>query len=335
MRLMVLLLLFLASRVQSQPLSLSNAATNTDASFRALSVVSDSIAWVGGTKGTVGRTTNGGITWSFTQVAQLEKADFRSLYAFNDQKALIANAGSPAHILLTMDGGVSWKEVYKNEHPDAFFDGIDFWNNQEGVIYGDPMQGRMLMLQTTDGGLTWQENVQAPVVSEGEASFASSGTGIRCMDQRTLLLATGGKVSRLFLSNDKGMNWRQISTPIIQGESTTGIFSVSFMNTKQGIIVGGDYKRDTLRVNHVFFTQNGGKDWMAPKVPTRGYRECVEYINSKLVIATGPGGMDISRDGGKTWLPFSDEKGFSVVRKARKGKLILAAGGKGKIAVLR
>ena len=62
--------------------------------------------------------------------------------------------------------------------------------------------------------------------------------------------------------------------------------------------------------------------------PTRGLRECVEFLSGKVVIATGPTGTDISYNSGVEWQPLSDEKGFHVVRKARKGKLVVVTGSK-------
>ncbi|MBL7871400.1 MAG: photosystem II stability/assembly factor-like protein [Cyclobacteriaceae bacterium] len=316
-----------ATHVFAQTLSIKNCEIDIKSSFRGLSVVNDSVVWVSGSAGWVGRSLNGATTWSFKQVAGFEKVDFRSLYAFDSQTAIIANAGSPASILLTTNGGETWKSVYTNTHKDAFFDGVDFWDKKQGVIYGDPIDGRMLLVKTIDGGKTWQEfpDAQRPLLEEGEASFAASGTGIRCYDKSLLMISTGGKVSRLYSTTNFGKKWTVQSPPVIQGESSTGIFSFAFRNNS-GILVGGDYLKDSLRVQHIVLTKNAGKDWNAPTTPTRGYRECVEYISDQIVISTGPSGTDVSHNGGMDWSFISDEKGFHVVRKARTGKLIVIAG---------
>ena len=327
---LVPLALLLCSNAYSQTYSLQNCEVSVTASFRGLSVVDDSIVWVSGSNGWIGRSTDGAKNWVFKQVQGFEKLDFRSLHAFDKQRAIIANAGSPAHILQTTNGGNTWQIVYQNNHPDSFFDGIDFWNDREGIIYGDPIQGRMLLLVTKDGGNTWNElpELQRPLLNDGEASFAASGTGIRCYDKSKVMISTGGKVSRLFISENNGSSWKIISPPILQGESSTGIFSLAFRDKKMGIIVGGDYLRDSLRTQHILITQDECKTWKVPSTPTRGLRESVEFLSNTVVIATGPTGTDISYNSGVDWQPLSNEKGFHVVRKARKGKLVVITGNK-------
>ena len=304
------------------------------ASFRGVSVIDSKVAWASGTKGTVVLTKNGGSTWEIIKVKGFESTDFRSIYAFSAQKAVIAGISSPAYILLTTNAGSTWSIVYKNEHPDAFIDGMDFWNEKEGMAYGDPINGKMFLIRTTDGGQTWKELPETcrPELIKGEASFAASGTGIRSLQGNKLAILSGGMQSRLFLSANKGNKWDSLRLPIIQGKETTGAFSVAFADKNNGIVTGGDFQADTLRSRHVFYTGDGGKSWTSPLKPTGGYRECVEFINGKTAIAIGPAGADISYDQGKSWIALNADKGFHVVRKARKGSLIVMAGN-GKLRV--
>lgn len=332
---LVVLCLVPTFNVLSQSLSWREVPPQTDASFRALSVVDDSVIWIAGSKGWVGRSVNGGDTWQFDRVDGFERFDFRTLYAFDRNRAIIANAGAPANVLLTTDGGANWKVVFTHKDTAAFFDGIDFWNNKEGLIYGDPLDGRMLLLETRDGGESWTDVKTSPKLNEGEASFAASGTNIRCSGKRTVVITTGGTTSRLWISRDGGRKWQIQNPPMIDEASSTGIFSFSGFRNGKAVVVGGDYLRDTLTVDHVSYTHDGGKTWKKPVAPTRGYRECVEFLNDELLITTGPTGTDISIDGGINWTSASDEKLFHVVRKARKGSLVVIAGGKGKISVIK
>ncbi len=318
-----------------QEYELKNSTIDVKSSFRAVSVVDDDVAWVGGSKGQVGRSRNGGKDWWFTQVKDFTTLEFRSVYAFDSLTVILANAGAPASILRTTDGGKNWQTVYQNENKEAFFDGLDFWDDKNGMVYGDPINGKMLVVATHDGGSTWSElpDSQRPELKTGEASFAASGTGIRCFDKKKIVITTGGKISRLWTSTDRGLTWNVAVLPIIQDIESAGAFS-SVWWKKNGVVVGGDYLHDAQTGKHVFYTTDRGKTWTLPMRPTRGLREAVEYLGNGKLIAIGPQGADLSIDDGMNWKPLSDEKGFHTLRKARNGSLIVVAGD-GKIGVIK
>jgi photosystem II stability/assembly factor-like uncharacterized protein len=307
-----------------------------DTSIRGLSVVNDAVAWISGSKGWTSVTTDAGKTWNWRQLPAYDSLDFRDIEAFSSERAVMVSAGSPAVVLLTTDGGKNWKEVYRNNSPEIFLDGMDFWDDLKGIIYGDPIAGRLQLLQTQNGGLSWQPisgNLNERL-QEGEASFAASGTAIRALQGGHAWIATGGVVSRIFHSADYGQTWESYALPIIQGKSSTGPFSIAFLDPSTGVAAGGDYRVDTLRRNNFLLTSDGGKSWQAPKSGPLGYRSAVEYITRNALIATGTSGTDISRNGGKTWSQLSPE-GYHTVRKAKKGNWVVLTGAKGRIATLR
>lgn len=309
---------------------LTKSGADSLVSFRGLSVVNNKVAWVSGNKGTVMLTTDGGHTWANKSPDGQSELDFRTIYAFDGEKAIIANASSPAYILRTSDGGQTWVTVYENPHAAAFIDGADFWNERDGLAYGDPIGGKMLLLRTLDGGLTWQPINLAPALKDGEASFAASGTGIRCYATGKAVIATGGTSSRLWFSNNTGFSWTSKASPLLQGKSSTGIFSV-YMDDEFIITVGGDYLQPEAAEKHIFNSPDGGQTWMVPVTPTRGFRESIENIGGKTFMAVGPTGVDLSTNKGKDWQALSDIQDLHVIRKARDGNLVLLAGGKGQI----
>lgn len=307
-----------------------------DTSLRGLSVVDDSIAWVSGSKGWTALSRDGGKNWDWKQIKGYENLDFRDIEGFSDSKAIMVSAGTPAVILLTTDGSKSWKEVYRNESKDIFLDGMDFWDAEKGIIYGDPINGQMVLLETRDGGRSWQNISAHNKISliSGEASFAASGTNIRTGKGGKVWIATGGVQSRIFISSDYGLNWEATKLPIIQGKNSTGPFSIAFYKNKSGVAAGGDFLSDTSRLNNLVLTTNGGRAWMKPKVTLFGYRSAIEYLSKNELLACGPKGTDRSVDGGKTWMKLSDQ-GFHTVRKAKSGDLVLLTGGNGRIAIYR
>ena len=315
----------------SQEIVKLESGTNT--SIRGLSIVDNSIAWVSGSNGYSGITKDRGVTWKWNQVPGYEKFDFRDIEAFSSQDAVMVSAGSPAIILLTADGGQSWNEVYRNDAPEIFLDGMDFWDPKRGIIYGDPILGKMQLLETIDGGSTWKDissQLTIPLI-EGEASFAASGTAIRTGKKGNVWIATGGKQSRIFHSKDYGKNWQAFPCPITQGLASTGPISIAFINKKAGVAAGGDYLKDTLRSDNLVITNDGGRNWSKPAIAPFGYRSAIEYISKKILIATGTSGTDISEDGGVTWRNISSD-GYNCIRRSKKGSWILLAGAKGRIS---
>jgi hypothetical protein len=82
--LQIFLCILLSISGQAQILQLINSGTSV--SLRGLSVVNDQVLWVSGSEGTVGLSTNGGISWKWTRVPHYEKSDFRDIEAFSDRK---------------------------------------------------------------------------------------------------------------------------------------------------------------------------------------------------------------------------------------------------------
>ena len=300
-------------------------------------MVNDLVIWISGSNGQVGRSTDGGQTWNFSQLEGYEKTDFRSLFAFDEMNALVASAGSPAIVLRTNDGGRSWIQVYYNPKAEMFIDGMDFWNENEGVLYGDPIIGSLFIMETHNSGYTWEEIDEAkrPKLDSGEASFAASNSGIRCLPNGNLIICTGGLSSRLLRSNLDFESWDYISTPIIQHEEGSGIFSVAVNEKGHMVIVGGNYSREDEMKNHIFLSYDNGESWHMPASPSLGYRENVEFLSDSVLIATGPSGTEVSYDKGQNWKSVQKREGMHVVRKARSGSLVVMAGRNGRIFILK
>lgn len=336
MRLILLAFLFFPLFGFSQSYELSSLTTGTDCSIRGLSVVTDSIVWVSGSNGFIGRSLDGGKTWKWTQPAGYEKLDFRDIEAFDADHAIAVNAGSPAYILRTADGGKSWTECYKNTDSAIFLDGMDFWSAQHGIIFGDPIQNKLQLLVTEDAGASWKD-VSAALTSEmakGEAGFAASGTSIKAMAGGKVWIATGGSKSNIYASDDYARSWKKYECQIIQGKASTGAFSIDFYDNNRGIVVGGDYEKDKENANNILLTADGGKTWTRPGRPVYGFRSGVLWFDDKNCFATGTSGTDISKDGGHYWYHISDES-FNVIKRAKDGGLVVLAGSNGQVYSLK
>ena len=297
--------------------------------MRGLSVVDDKTIWVSGSGGQVGRSLDSGNTWKWFTVKGFEKMDFRDIEAFSATTAVIMGIDAPAYILRTNDGGENWQVVFRDTTKGMFLDAMEFWNEQSGIVIGDPLKGKFYVARTFDGGNTWQgiPEQNKPVADSGEACFAASGTNIRKLTNAEAIFITGGLTSNVHVRNQK------INLPLIQGKETTGANSIAVKNTKTWMVVGGDFNTKDAAEKNAAITFNSGKTWITPTIPPTGYRSCVEYIKKKQWITCGLNGVDISNDDGKTFTNISKE-GFHVVRKAKKGNAVFFAGGGGRIGKL-
>ena len=303
--------------------------SGTKTGMRGLSVVDDKTIWVSGSNGTVGRSLDSGKTWKWMTVAGFEKMDFRDIEAFNETTAIIMGIDAPAYILKTIDGGEKWQVMFKDTTKGMFLDAMEFWNEQSGIVIGDPINGRFYIGRTFDGGNTWQSipEQNKPIAANGEACFAASGTNIRKLNKAEAIFITGGLTSNVLVRDKK------INLPLIQGKETTGANSIAVKNNKTWMVVGGDFNTKDSSTKNAAITFNGGKTWSTPAVPPTGYRSCVEYIKKKQWITCGLNGVDITNDDGKNFINISKES-FHVVRKAKKGNAVFFAGQGGRIGKL-
>ena len=244
------------------------------------------------------------------------KLNFRSLALVNNL-GFALSIGNPA-LLYRIDSEGVIDLVYQENHPKAFYDSMEFWNDQEGIAIGDPTDDCMSIIITRDGGDTWTKLSceDLPKANEGEAAFAASDTNIAIVGDKTWV-ATGGKSSRILFSADKGKTWDVFDTPIIQGKETTGMYSIDFYDENHGFAIGGDYTDADANQKNKIVTNDGGKTWQVVADGSGpGYRSCVQYVpnsNAQQLVAIGFKGIDYSADAGQTWKHLSDE-GFYTLR---------------------
>ena len=309
--------------------------SGTKTSLRGLSVVSDAIVWVSGSNGTVGKSTDGGKNWKWFTVKGFEKTEFRDIEAFDATTAVIMGVGEPAYILRTVDAGDTWKVVYENTTKGMFLDAMEFWNEQAGIVIGDPVNQRIFVVRTFDGGKTWKDVPEnyLPIADSGEACFAASGTNVRALDNDEAVFVTGGRTSHVFVRDQK------TKLPIVQGSETTGANSVAVWDRykKKGgdhlVVVGGDFQNPASDSMNCCYSTNRGKTWKTSKTPPHGYRSCVEYLADDILVSCGLNGIDYSTDNANTWKWISKE-GFHVCRISKLGKTVYLAGGNGKVGKL-
>ena len=307
--------------------SAQRSATTTE--FRALSPVSARVVWAGGRGGVVARTVDGGATWRADSIPGAAALFITGIHGVDASTAYVlgtsfAEGVSLAKIFKTTDGGRSWTVQYSDDRKGVFFDGLAFWDARHGIAFGDPIDGRFVVVTTADGGATWTPVARdsMPPTLPGEAAFAASGRAITLFGDRSAWIGTGGAArGRVFRSRNRGRSWTVAETPIA-GAATAGIFGVAFRDAVHGIAVGGDYSKPRASLDNVAVTSDGGATWrLAGRALPSGVRYGVSYApgaGARAVVAVGPSGSGYSLDEGTTWVPI-DTVGYNAVRFAGRG----------------
>ena len=291
----------------------------TNASFRSVSVAGADVVWIGGTKGTFVRSADGGQTWQTGTVPDASACDFRDVQAIDARTAYLMSAGpaekGQARIYKTTDGGQSWALLYQTQQLGVFFDGMDFWDEDHGLVFGDPINNKWMILTTADGGRSWQPVPESalPVMQPNEAAFAASGSSMVMQGKRNVWIASGGAMSsRVFRSTDRGRTWAASTTPLPAGEAT-GLFGMQFFSPKIGMVVGGNYKQEKQPGLNAAITRDGGLTWqtVSPTNPP-GLKEAVALLPGDRLLVIGPSGTSLSADQGQTWQALDTEGHHSV-----------------------
>ena len=330
---------FICSNLNAQ-YQIKELTTQKGVSIRALSVPSEKVIWASGSKGMVAKSTNEGLSFEWMQVKGYEKRDFRAMHAWNDQEAIIVAVASPAIILKTKDGGASWDKVYENNDTSMFLDALQFSDENNGTLIGDPIDGHLFILTTKNKGASW---VQKPNtyfksnLNNGEAFFASSNSNLIHIGKE-FIFVTGGLSSRLWKSGVAE------ALPLLQGTSSTGANSIAISpNGNRVVIVGGDFANDKIATQNIvgyklFQSPNSDLKYLSKKqliwkpltlANPNGYKSSVEFIDNNRLMTCGTSGVDFSKDKGATWKTISKEP-FHIVKKhpTKRGAYLAGSGGR-------
>ncbi|KMQ64211.1 glycosyl hydrolase [Chryseobacterium sp. FH2] len=266
-----------------------------------------------------------------------KKLQFRTL-AQDDNSFYAINIESPAYFFKVDKKDLTYKIVHTDTTKTAFYDALLMSHNL-GIAFSDPDSTQKLNLTfSTDNGTKWTNGAceNWPLLEKGEAAFAASNTNISRYGNR-FWIATGGKKSRIYTKSGGSCKWKAYETPMIQGGSSQGIYSIDFAGNKFGIAVGGDYTQQDENINNIATTNDGGKTWkIQASGQNAGYTTCVRIKPDswgKEIISVGDQHISYSSDFGKTWKKISGEKGFFVCKWIDENTVVFA--GKDRISVMK
>jgi hypothetical protein len=170
--------------------------------------------------------------------------------------------GDLSRLFKTTDGCHTWTLVLQNKAPEGFYDA--FWLNAidgEGIVIGDPVKDRFVILETKDGGENWTPDRSRALRLHGlsVAAFAASngavGKAVRSeADTRGPGedyfpgFVTGGRSGAFLFERWEGPShpkarygrglpgwplpdWNRRSIPLLTGSESAGAFALALRYT--------------------------------------------------------------------------------------------------------
>lgn len=287
-------------------------------SIRALAPMDENRVWFASDKGRVGL-----IDADIPKLATIKYEDsmlhFRSISVTSTAVFVLSIANPAVLYKIDFNGreATHIQEVYTERGDKVFYNSMKFWNDQEGIAMGDPLEECLSVIITRDGGNHWNKLSCEPLPEtvSGEAGFAASNSNI-ALYQDHVWIATGGKRARVFHSSDKGVNWEVFNTPILQGRAMTGIYSIDFYNDKLGVIIGGDWENKGFKEGNKAITTDGGKTWkLIANGESPGFQSAVKFVpgsGGEELVSVGSPGISYSSDRGATWKELSQEGFYAI-----------------------
>ncbi|MBB5059024.1 photosystem II stability/assembly factor-like uncharacterized protein [Granulicella aggregans] len=307
--------------------------SHTTASLRGIHNVGGGVAWASGTNGTVLRTEDGGYLWQTCAIPPgAEKLDFRGIQAFDEKTAIVMSSGPGdlSRLYKTTDGCQTWKLLFTNPDKDGFWDALRALNEDTYEIAGDSVDHTLVSEKSGHVLPVWRFGPGDDPDSRLSDYFfelhAEPNEGGFAGSNSTLVIGlkphrdpTWGYQWLATQTPDHSYVHREgteqtptcepcrmesmcVETPMSQGTSSAGIFSLAFREDKFGVAVGGDYQKPSATLKTAIFSTDAGKSWTLAQTPPHGYRSAVAYdAPTKSWITVGPNGTDISTDDGRNW----------------------------------
>ena len=164
----------------------------------------------------------------------------------------VGRVGSPANILVSHDDGKTFTSRSMNGQCKMLFD-IKMFNKKEGFVCAatdeDITRANALIMQTVDGGKTWQKRYQSarPFETCWKINFPTRKVGyatIQSYNPDTTI-----KLKRIVKTTDGGATWHEFD---LCNDPAAMEFGIGFINALHGFV-------GTL--NTGYETTNGGQTW--------------------------------------------------------------------------
>jgi photosystem II stability/assembly factor-like uncharacterized protein len=201
----------------------------------------------------------------------------------------------------------------------AWLHAVYFLDQNRGWIAG----GNGTLLNTVDGGVTWNKTQFTNRDSLSDVYFSDSANGWLLVQRDLFNLKPNERPSYLLTTQDGGLTWRPIS--LNTADANTRFTRMVFTDSQHGWVFG--------ETGVVFATSDGGVRWMPQRSATKHLLLGAAFANNNRALIVGAGATIMQSDDGLNWRLSATSKDahdrFNAVAIA--GPSMWAAGNGGRI----
>ena len=278
-----------AAQPVAAPIAWQPQVSGVTVRLRGVSAVSADVAWASGGAGTVLRTTDGGRTWARRAVPGAEALDFRDVDA-SDADTRGRAQHRPGRRLADLPDRRRRRDLDRTL-PQRRSRGVlrrHRLRRRQPRRRGQRFGGRPLRHPP--------DRRRRPDLDAGAGRSPAAGPARRGRlrgqrhqrdDGRPRPPLDRTTAARVLRSSDGGRSWSVHQTPLATGEAT-GIFSIAFRDDRHGVVVGGNYQRESEAVDNAATTSDGGVTWTRVAAPgLSGFRSAVAWLPTAGTAAAG------------------------------------------------
>lgn len=235
-----------------------------------------------GDEGTLLKANADGLSWSVQETGLT--GDLMDICILQPNKAWVV--GHKGTILHSDDYGVSWESQY--DDTALFFNSVFFLDGLFGWVAGGNNQGESVILNTSNGGDTWQEISGGAYSPLSVIFFNDNDIGWAVMSD--------GKAYKTF---DGGVTW-VLKFP--EPNSLIELKDIFFTDSDQGWVVGKTFWVP-LSNSVIYHTSDGGENWSSQEDNSwRGFNG-VFFTDPEHGCAVGNyGSICCTPNGGENWV---------------------------------
>ena len=285
--------------------------------IRFLDAVDNMTAWAIGYDGSGGgaattdftKTTDGGNLWLANYILSSSDYGLGNIWGLSGTVAYAAvfnqvgAQDTACGAYKTTNGGTSWTQL--GHYPISFCNNVVFWNENEGVVLGDTLDGYFEDYYTSDGGTTWTRVPLANYSGLAAQSGEGGWTGVVDVVGDTVIFGTN--LGNVYISHDRGHTWFASYSGASTGGLNGGVNDLAFKDGTHGLVA-----HDNGLTYDLFETMDGGATWDPITYSGTCFSSGLAYLPgtaNKYVstgAATGSSGASYSLDGGHSWTNYDE-----------------------------